>query len=104
MVEEEIESSMAPVQRYQEEPGDGYRYVLLVIGPLLEDTECGELGAVSAGGFLVVSSMSGRSYLFQGNGEPLHWRYVQEKLGGTEQVARQQTKMLGKLLHRPVIT
>lgn len=88
------------VRIIEEQPGDGTRYVIVVVGPLPGYHELGTLGSVTDG-YLVVTSW-GETHLFWAFGS-LAWRYVQDKLGGTEQVARQLTRMIGNALGREVL-
>lgn len=100
-VEESAPLLAAAVQKIVAQPGDGYRYDIVIVGPILGETTCGVLGSVT-NGFLVVLG-NGSSYLFQDNHQPLGWAYVAEKfhLGYTS--AKLVTRLIGMALDRPTV-
>lgn len=90
----------AAIRHLLAQPGDGTRYELLIVGPLPAHVDCGELGSLSAGGFLVVCGLNQIAYLFWGEGF-LDVNYVAEKLRLRQAEAEQVTRMLGAALSRP---
>lgn len=91
----------AVVRKLTAQPGDGFRYDLLIVGPILGETSCGVLGTVD-NGYLVVLG-NGSSYLFQDNHQPLGWAYVAEKLHLGYTSAKVITRLIGQALDRPVV-
>jgi len=83
---------------------DGTRYEMMAF-KLEGEVSFGSLGSVDAGGWLVVSHLNRRAYLFQPEGF-LDGRYVFEKLcrktqGLSITDAKNMTELLRKLIDRP---
>lgn len=92
----------APVRTFSIQPGNGYRYDLLVVGPIMGETSLGVCGSVT-NGYLVVLGYNGASYLFQDNHNVLAAHYVAEKLNLGITSAKYVTRLLGEALDRPVM-
>lgn len=94
-----IESSViseARTVRYESQPGNCSRYVILATP--VRDVECGTLGSVSDGWLIVCGN--GRSYLFGVDGY-LSTEYVQEKFGLRDADAEHVANLVRKATGRP---
>lgn len=84
----------------ESQPGNGTRYTLIFTQ--LDDQTCEHLGA-QKGSWLVsrLNSMNNRTWPFAPYG-PLTYDYVMEKLHCNEIDASEVTKLIGKILNRPI--
>lgn len=67
----------AHMTKYSFQPGNGYKYEVLVV-PVNKDLELGILGGIAQGS-LVVNGFTGMSYLLSGSGSYLTCDYVADK-------------------------